>query len=337
MESVMTKNQSKVWKHIRCGVSVGAVFLALTLPALGAVLTAGTPILLENTKGNFDFIRIDTAKHRLLLAHTGNKTLDVFDLDTKKLLKSVPTGAAQDAATDAKRGWYYASVSAPPRMAIVDAEKLEMIGEVPLSAAADLMAFNPENGLAYVCNDTAPELWVIDPQAKKIVTTITFTGKGMEDLVFDPPYKRLYQVLKTGDGLFAVDVANNKIVGSWTTAPATGPHGVALVPDADLLFAAGANGKLALINRSTGKVVASADIAARVDEMAYDSELHLAYCASSQGQISVVALEGEKLNVVGTVAAGGKSVVVDPKTHTVWNAYSKGDQSFVQPFTPSKP
>ena len=332
----MTMNQMTGWKRHQRGVGLGGLLLALALPAFGASLTAGDPILLENTKGNFDFIRMDNARHRLLLAHTGNKTLDVFDVDAKRLLKSVPTGAAQDAAVDGKRGWYYAAVSAPPRLAIVDAEKLEMIGEVPLAAAADLMAFNPENGLAYVCNDTAPELWVIDPQAKKILTTITFMGKGMEDLVFDPSYKRLYQVEKTGDGLFVVDPANHKIVENWSTAPAGGPHGVALVPEADLLFAAGANGKLALINRSTGKLVASADIAPRVDEMAYDPQLHQAYCASSGGQITVVALDGEKLTVVGTLPGGGKSVVVDPKTHTVWNAYSKGGQSFVQPFTPSK-
>jgi DNA-binding beta-propeller fold protein YncE len=318
------------------GLSLSALFLGLVLPAVAAPFTAGQPILLENTKGNFDFIRIDTNKHRLLLAHTGNKTLDVFDLDTKKLLKSVPTGAAQDAATDVKRGRYYAAVSAPPRMAIVDAETLEMRGEVPLSAAADLMTFNPANGLAYVCNDTAPELWVIDPEAKKILTTITFKGKGMEDLAFDPSCKRLFQVLKTGNGLFVVDPASNKIVESWTTDPATGPHGIAIVPEADLLLAAGANGKLALVNRSSGKLVASADIARSVDEMAYDSELHLAYCASSNGRISVVALEGEKLNAVETLNGGGKSIVVDPKTHTVWNAYSKGGQSFVQPFTPGK-
>jgi hypothetical protein len=93
---------------------LGGLFLALALPACGAALTAGDPILLENTMGSFDFIRIDTAKHRLLMAHTGNKTLDVFDLEAKKLLKSVSTGAAQDAAVDVKRGWYYAAVSAPP-------------------------------------------------------------------------------------------------------------------------------------------------------------------------------------------------------------------------------
>jgi hypothetical protein len=113
---------------------------------------------------------------------------------------------------------------------------------------------------------------------------------------------------------------------------------VALVPEADALLVAGGSGKLVLINRSAGKVLVSATIASRVDEMADDSELHLAYCASSQATISVVGVEGDKLNELGDVPtpAGLKSIVVDPKTHAAWVAYTKGGQSFVQPFTVNK-
>ena len=334
----MSKMDTNSLKQMQCGVGLAGLFLALALSAQGAPLTPGEPISWEKSQGGFDFIRIDTGKHRLLLAHTGNKSFDVFDLDSRRLLKSVPTGAAQDAAVDAKRDRYYVAVSAPPRMAIVDATKLEMAGEVPLPAAADLMTFNPANGLAYVCNDTAPELWVIDPEAKKILSTITLPGTGMEDLAFDPQNKQLFQVLKGGNGLFVIDPSNNKVVQSWTTAPATNPHGLAIVPEADSLLVAGGSGKLALISRSSGKVLASATIASRVDEMAYDSELHTAYCASGQSKISVVGVEGDKLTTLGDVptASGIKSIVADPKTHLVWIAYSKGGQSYVQPFTPGK-
>jgi hypothetical protein len=50
-------------------------------------------------------------------------------------------------------------VSAPPRMSIIDATTLEVTGQVPLPAAADLMTFNGANDRAYVCNDVAGELW----------------------------------------------------------------------------------------------------------------------------------------------------------------------------------
>lgn len=230
------------------------------------------------------------------------------------------------------------SVSAPPRMAIVDSTKLEMIGEVPLKGPADLLNFNPQNGRAYVCNDEVPELYVIDPGAKEIVATITFLGKGMEDLAFDEQFNRLFQVVKDANTLSVVNVSNNKIESTWSTAPSGSPHGMALVPDSDYLLVAGGTGKLALMSRSNGKVLDSADIAPRVDEMAYDPALHMAYCASGQGQIWVVKVEGEKLTSLGAVpsAAGCHSIVLDPKTHTAWIAYAKGDQAFTQPFTPTQ-
>ncbi len=196
---------------LRCSAGLGCLALAAALSAQGAPLTPGEPIVLEKTTGKFDFIRIDAAKRRLLLAHTGNKSFEVFD-------------------------------------------------------------------------------------------------------------------------------PSNKVLETWTTVPATNPHGMALVPDSETVLVAGGSGKLALINRSSGKMVASADIAPRVDEMAYDPGLHTAYCASAQGKISVVDVASDKLTAVGDVptTSGLKSIAVDTKTHTVWTAYAKGDQSFVQPFTPGK-
>lgn len=332
----MPKIRVAVLKHLPYSVALVGWFLTWTLTTQAASLTPGAPILLEKTSGKFDFIRMDTARRRLLLAHTGNKSLDVFDLDSRRLIKSVPTGAAQDVAVDGKNGRYFVAVSAPPQMTIVEAVKLEVTGEVPLPAAADLATFNPSNGKVYVCNDTAPELWVIDPKAKKITATITLSGSGMEDLAFDPQYKQLFQVVKGNNTLVVIDPLNNKVLQSWTTAPATNPHGMALIPDADTIMVAGGSGKLALMNRSTGKVLASVDIDNRVDEMAYDAELHLAYCPGGSGNISVIRVEGDKLAFLENVpGASGRSVVVDPKTHTVWIASNKGDQSFVQPFAVS--
>jgi hypothetical protein len=357
-----------------CGLALGCLFLGFVSGAAGQLLIPGEPILLEKTQGKFDFLRVDSARHRLLLAHTGNKSLDVVDLDSKRLVKSVPTGAAQDSAVDTIND-YYVSVSSPPRMAIVDASKLEMIGEVPLPGSADLLAFNQKNGRAYVCNDEVPELYVIDPELRKIVDTVTFSGKGLEDLAFDEQFKRLFQVVKDANSLAVVDLAKSKIVETWSTAPATNPHGMALIPDTEFLLVAGGSGKLALMNRTNGTVVASADIAPRVDEIAYDPQFHLAYCASGQGTISVVGVSvgseaaskgqvfvfgdmqntdpesvqhileslfpaagqksiGQRLMVLGDVpsAAGCHSIAVDPQSHVIWIAYSKGDQSFVQPF-----
>src|SRR5579862_278200 len=115
-------------------ITLSCLLLACALGAPAAPLTPGDPILLPGTHDGFDFIRLDAAANRLLMGHEGNKSFDVFDLNTRKLLKVVPTSTAQDAATDAKRGCYYVSGDDPARMVIVDSTKLEVSGEVPVPA-----------------------------------------------------------------------------------------------------------------------------------------------------------------------------------------------------------
>lgn len=317
-------------------IAAGCLFLA-AFGAQAAPLTPGEPIPLPGTHDGFDFIRIDTAANRLLLGHEGNKTFDVFDIDARKLLKVIPTSTSQDATVDAKRGSYYVSGNDPSRMVIVDSTKLEITGEVPTPANTDLIGFNPHTGLVYECNDTAGEVWVIDPAAKKIVTTIKVDGSGVEDLAFDPEYKHLYQAVKGKNTITVIDPASNKVTASWPLSPDKGPHGIAFVPENNSLLVACA-GKLVMLDCATGKVTATAPVGARVDEMTYDPGLHIAYCASRAGNISVVSVAAGKLSGLGEVPdeSGTGDIAVDPKTHTVWIAYKKGGECFVQPFTPAK-
>jgi len=324
------------FKRIQSGISAGCLLLALSLHAQTAPLTPGEPVPLPGTHDGYDFIRIDTAANRLLLGHEGNKSFDVFDIASRKLLKVVPTSTSQDATTDVKRGNYYVAGNDPARMVIVDSTKLEISGEVSVPTNVDLIGFNPMTGLAYLCNDTAGEVWVIDPAAKKIVTTIHVDGSGVEDLAFDPEYKHLYQAVKGKNTIAVIDPASNKVLEAWPCAPDKGVHGIAIVPESNGLLVACA-GKLVLFDRSTGKIVDTAVTGGRVDEMTYDPGLHIAYCASRQGKISCVAVAAGKLTALGDVPdeTGTGDIVVDPKTHTVWIAYKKGDQCFAQPFTPA--
>ena len=323
--------------NLRTGIGFGCLLLTLTLRAQTAPLTAGEPVPLPGTTDKFDFIRVDTSADRLIMGHEGNKTFDVFDLTAKKLLKAVPTSTSQDATTDIKHGCYYVSGNDPGRMVIVDSTKLEISGEVPVPANTDLIAFNPQTGLVYECNDTAGQVWVIDPAAKKIVTTITLDGSGVEDLAFDPEYKNLYQAVKGKNTIAVIDPASNTVTQTWPCAPDKGPHGIALAPEIHSLLVACA-GKLLLFDCTTGKITATAATGARVDEMTYDPGLHIAYCASRQGKISCVAVAAGKLTALGDVPdeTGTGDIAVDPKTHIVWIGYKKGDGCFAQPFTPAR-
>ena len=314
----------------------GSLLFTFSLSAQTVPLTAGDPIPLPGTTGGYDFIQFDSAGNRLLLGHEGNKSFDVFDLGTKQL-KVVPTSTSQDAAVDVKRGSYYVSGNDPGHLAIVDSKTLTVSGEVPLDSDTDLIGYDPQTGLVHLCNDKAAEEWVIDPATKKVVTTIKFDGTGMEDMALDLKNRKLYQAVKGTSAIAQVDLDSNKILNQWPLAPDKGPHGIALVPDSNgLLVACAAN--LVLLDRTIGKILATAPIGGRTDEMTYDPGLHLAYCASRQGKISVISVGADKLTPAGDVPDPVKTgdITVDPSTHTVWIAYQKDGQCFAQPFMPNQ-
>jgi DNA-binding beta-propeller fold protein YncE len=314
-----------------------AALLSCALHSFGEdLLQAGPPVVLEGTHGKFDFLAIDSAGRRLLAAHTGNTSLDVFDLDHQTLIKAVPTGAAQAAVADPAGGRYFVAVSKPPQLVVVDAAKLEPTAKIPLSGPADLLAFNSKSGLVYVDHDDGKDVWVINPAEGKIASTVTLPGDGPEDLGFDGSCGKLFQSLKNQSIVAVVDVATGKVVESWPTAPAAAPHGMAFLPDDHAFLVAGGNGKLVLMSDQDGHVLSSTTIPPRVDQIAYDRGSHRVYCASGTGKIAIVKLEDGKLSTLGEVPSseGCHSIAVDPKTHQVWVAYAKGDQAFVQSYTP---
>ena len=113
---------------------------------------------------------------------------------------------------------------------------------------------------------------------------------------------------------------------------------MAMMAKDDAFLVAGGNGKLVMMSQKDGQVLASTDIPARVDQIAYDAELHRVYCASGTGKIAVVDVGNGTLKTLGEVASseGCHSIAVDPGTHTVWIAYAKGDASYVRPFSATK-
>jgi DNA-binding beta-propeller fold protein YncE len=334
---LMSGASLKPWKRVvtKAGMTSSLLFLATAAHA-GPPLKAGAPIQLEGTHGGFDFIEIDASANRLLLdQEKGNTAFDVFDLKTKKLVKRVPTGITQDVAVDLKRDRYYVSGNDPGRTLIISRATLKIIGEVPLPTPTNLIGYDAASGLIYETSDSTPQIFVIDPASKRVVTTINLQGSGMQGIEFDRNYKRLFQAIKATSTITSIDPATNKILLVWSIASCSLPHGTAIVPDGLL---AACNGSLVLVSRATGEVIARADTAPDVDEIAYDPGNHLTYCASKDGEISIVRVTGDKLKALGSISdeKTTHSVAVDPKTHTVWIGYAKDNDSFVQPFTPTE-
>ena len=295
-----------------------------------APLVASQPISIPNSHGGFDFIEVDQQSSRLLAPHTKNGTFDVFDSTNGQLLKQCAVGATQSVAVNDKAGKYYIAGSSKARLITIDSKALEITGETPLSGPADIATFDPKNHLAYVCHDDGTEVWAVDVALNKVVASITIP-EGPEGIVYDEVSDRVFVNVKQTSEVVVIDPAANKVVAQWSTKPAESPHGLALDSKMHRLFAVGANGQLVAIDLKTGKIVGSANVAPKVDQIAYDPELKRIYCASGFGVMSVVQVTDEGLTALGDAPThvGAHSVAVESKTHTVWTAYGDGDGSYI--------
>lgn len=318
---------------LSCLLAAGTA-VALAAGTESAPLRAGTSIEIPNSKGKFDFLRVDSRRHRLLAAHENDGSADFFDLQKGTLITRIKLGGAVDTAVDNDSKYYYLSVQEAKRVAVVDAETLKEVKSVKLEGPTDAIIFEPKNGMVYVTHDEGSNVWVIDPKTVKVTADIKVPGVP-EFMVYDPGADRIYLNIKNKDQVAVIDPASNHVVAEWSTAPASLPHGMALDAEHHRIFTAGGNGKLAVIDTQSGRVVDSTDIAPKVDQIAFDPASHLLYCAGAD-KMSVINTSGAKLASAGELetAASAKNVAVDPQTRAVWTTYTDGKSSYARSWLP---
>jgi len=319
--------------------------VSLALSSIAAVAAADQTLLsvpaasieIPHSTGKFDFLRIDSQRHRLLAAHENDGTADYIDLQRNSVIARLKVGGAVDTAVDADSKFYYVSVQEAERVAVVDAATLKEVKSIKTPGPTDAIIYEPKNHMVYVTHDNGADVWVIDPAAARVVATVAIPGVP-EFMVYDDKADRIYLNIKTKDTVAVIDPSSNKVISQWPTAPATQPHGLAFDADNHRVFAAGGNGKLVVIDTKSGLVTGSVDIAPKVDQIAFDSVGGLVYCAGAD-KMSVVRTTGAKVTAVGDLltAATAKNVAVDPTTRAVWTTYTDGKSSFAKSWMPPQP
>jgi DNA-binding beta-propeller fold protein YncE len=324
--------------------SVHSFLTAMLLAAPAFAPAAEQPVALHpaasielpSSKGKFDFLRVDTKRHRLLAAHENDGTADYFDLNKNSLITRLKVGGAVDTAVDPESRYYYISVQEDKRVAVVDAATLKEIKSIGVEGPTDAIIFEPRNHRIYVTHDEGANVWVIDPVAAKVVASIEVPGVP-EFMVYDETTDRIYLNIKSADKVAVIDPETNRTVATWPTGEAKQPHGLALDAAQHRIFSAGGNGKLAVIDTATGQVTGTVTIAPKVDQIAFDPAAHLVYCAGAD-KMSILRVAGDAVTPAGEVstAATAKNVAVDPQTGAVWTTYTDGKSSFAKSWMSTK-
>jgi YVTN family beta-propeller protein len=303
-------------------------------PADDLLLHPKNVLEIPGATGKFDFLEVDGPRDRLLAAHEKDGTADFFNLKTDELLARVKTGPAVHVAVDPQTGTYYVSASDEKKIVIVDGSTFKVLGEIPTEGELDALVFDPKNRHLYITNDESTHVWAIDVATNKVVATIDIPG-APEYMIYDRKADRFYLNIKATNEIVVIDPNANKLVAHWPVAPAIQPHGLAFDPKTGRLFSAGANGKLAIVETKSGRVIGSANIATGVDQAVFDPFTKRIYCASGY-LLSVVQETANGAMLLGDVLASptAKNVAIDPHTHRVWTTFTVGKNSYAKSWAP---
>jgi len=303
-----------------------AAFLAFASP-----LVAHTPIVVPGGTGHFDFMNIDAGNRLVFACHPGKSSFAVVDLKTGRVA-DVPASVEVNGISADSKGHRVFAAGPGNTLVRFDSRTWAKTGSLALSGPGDCVQYDAKRGLVYVDNDDGTNLWVVDPASMKIKQTIAIK-EAPEYMEVDNGRGRIFQAIKSTSTVQVIDPDKAAVVSEWKLGDVTSPHGLALDRRAGRIFVAGRNGKLAVLDAATGKLLSTLDIVKGSDQIAYDEGLHRLYIPGA-ASIEVLEMSGDSGTVIGSVpvASDCHRVAIDPETHDVWVAYSDKTNSYVQKF-----
>ncbi len=272
----------------------------------------------------FDYLRVDPDMRRLYVAHSTQ--VDVLDVDTGALLGAIGSMKGVHGIAlvpDLKRG--FITSGGDRTVVMFDLATLKVLKVIPgLGVKPDALEYDPETQKVFVANGSSGGITVIDPKTGEISGHVPIEGK-LEGLAFDGK-GRLFVNTEDKSMIQVVDTHTLTPLASWSIDPVEGGTGLSIDTASHRLFSAGANGKMAVVDSDTGKLVATPEIGEDPDGDAFDPAQSLVFSSSVKGSITV--LHEDQPNAYSlvqtvTTAPGARTIAFDPKTSRVFVATGK--------------
>ena len=307
-------------------------------------LVTTTP--LPGFSGDFDHFGLDLKGKRLFLTAEDHKTVEVFDLDGKRL-KSI-SGFGQPHAI-----LYMPDVN---KLIVTDGDDFGMVellsgvdykieSSIKLPPGVDGAVYNPVNHDYYVesggdeTKGQSHKINIIDTKAFKLVGDITLPGDHSEAMAITRDGKKMYVNLSTPKEVGVVDLATRQLTARWPIPNAETPNSMALdEPHHRLFIATRKPPKFFAFDTDTGKVVTSMDCSPFNDDMWFDVARKRVYLSGSETTTVLSQTDADHYTHVAEVQTGyrAKTSLYVPELNRFYAAVSgkgkEGAQLAVQVF-----
>jgi YVTN family beta-propeller protein len=287
----------------------GAVHAGDALPryALTASVALGSP-------DHWDYLFFDASAKRVYVSHGDEIT--VVDGKTGALagqITGLPGSHGVLTVPSLARG--FADSAKNHAVIEFDLTSLQPIATAQAGDDADGMAYDAASQHVFVANGDAQTVTAIDAPTGKTIATLAL-GAQPEFLVADGN-GMLYVNGESSREIIAIDARRMKITARWPVPDCESPHGLAVDVRTERLFTSCVNGKLFVVDATSGRILAGLPIGKGSDAVAFDPQRKLVFSSNGEGTVSVIAEKSPEQFVwladVPTVR-GGRTMALDPES-----------------------
>jgi DNA-binding beta-propeller fold protein YncE len=335
------------------GIALATVVAVSTSLCLGADETTTSPtpplvltqtIALPNVTGGFNHHSADGKTHRLFLCATTNKSIEVVDLNTGKVIKSIV--GEKPSATCFAPDLNVLAVSTGKTVQLYDATSFESIAALSMPASIDELRYDARTQQILAGTMTAPHEGVtpIDVAQRKVLDELPLPAQP-QGLCVEDRGSRVFANTPRLNQVSVVDRQHPTAAQAWKLADAQGNYPIAYDSATHRLFVGCRNpARLVVLDADTGRSVTAVDCGTGTDDLSFDATNKRIYIACSEGVISVIQQDdADHYRNIATVktVAGARNCVFVPEASefavTVPEGPDQKAEVLVYKAQPSKP
>jgi len=314
--------------------------MARAIPRVTALLVRPALTLTGTTKlpgyhGDFDHFAVDMKNGRLFLAGEDGAELEVLDLATGALLKSVKGyGVPHSLLMMPGRNELLVVDGTKPSQ-VIDATTLALKRTISIPAGADSVDYDAATQHLWVVTGgkDVPQpdcnLVELDPATGAIVKKIHFDASHVEALTIEQHGDKLYINVSDKNAIAVVDKNKGAIVAWWPFKEAEQNAAFAFDERNHRLFdVARKPGTLVVLDTAGGRTVASFKAPERADQVVWDEANRRIYVTGGDGFIGVFEqIDADHYTDIGRIpsAPGAKTAILVPSLNRLYVAASPGE------------
>jgi DNA-binding beta-propeller fold protein YncE len=279
--------------YIACEVMKHAVILSLFLCATARLQAIDPLLALDNTiplpgvEGRIDHMAVDIAGQRLFVAALENNTVEVLDLKTGELIRSLPGFAQpQGMVYVPEFGKLFVANGADGTCRMLDGHSFETLKSLDLGDDAGSVRYDEAEKKVYVGYGSG--LAAIDAKTGAKIADIPLAAHP-ESFRMETNSPNLYVNIPEAGQIAVVDRSKGTVTTNWPVNEARGNFPMSLDEANNRLFVGFRKpGALLVYNYVNGRLLAYLPIPHDADDVFYDERNKLIYVSCGDGTVEII-------------------------------------------------